>query len=68
MKILWFVLLVTGFLMFSAFSVYGSYSAKQGYRYFFYVKGEQVLTVIGVNETTFRVYNLTVGGIEKLFY
>jgi len=40
-------------------------AAPQGYKYFFYVKGVQTLTVIGVNSTSFRVYNLSIGGIEK---
>jgi len=43
---------------------------QEGFRYFFYVPPNNVgnLVVIGINATTFKIYNLTKGGLEKTLF
>ncbi len=39
--------------------------AGRGYRYFFWASTDRTLVVIGVNRSTYRLYNLAKGGMEK---
>jgi len=46
-------------------------AAEEGYRYYFWVStlgGPRRLAIVGVNDTSFRVYNLSVGGVSRSLF